>query len=252
FVANYYSGTIAVLNAETGKLQDTIELGPQPEPGPARRGESIFHDATHAFQRWHSCASCHPNQGRVDGLRWDFLRDGIGNGKDTPSLVLVDKTAPLNRLATRKDVRECALTSLTAGHMIVPTDEVVEDLRAYLVSLKPEPNPYLEPDGQRSAAAARGKVLFGGKAHCAGCHPAPYFTDKKMHNIGVLSRNEPDGRYDTPTLIEGHRTAPYLHDGRALTLKEVFTVHDEQGHHGKAHTLTDAELDDLVAYLRSL
>ena len=251
-VANYYSGAVAILSAQNGELEGTISLGQQPEPDATRRGEIIFHDARHAFQRWHSCASCHPNQGRVDALRWDFLRDGIGNGKDTPSLVLVAKTEPFNRRATRKDVRECARTGLMSGHMIVPTDAVVDDLLAYLNSLRPEPSPYRAADGGLTAAAERGKGLFHGKAHCAGCHPPPYFTDKKMHNVGALSHNEPDGLYDTPTLLEAHRTAPYLHDGRAMTLEQVFVVHDEQGRHGNTKTLTAAELNDLLAYLRSL
>ncbi len=167
FVANYYSGSVAMLDAEHGEILATMSLGPQPAPTAARRGETVFHDATHAFQRWHSCASCHPNQGRVDALRWDFLRDGIGNGKDTPSLVFVDQTPPHNRRATRKDVRECARTSLTAGHMIVPTEEVVEDVLAYLISLRPDPNPNLAGDGKLTAAAERGKTLFSGKARCA-------------------------------------------------------------------------------------
>jgi cytochrome c peroxidase len=136
--------------------------------------------------------------------------------------------------------------------MIVPTDTVVEDLVAYLISLRPDPNPHLGSGGNLTDAAERGKTLFNDKARCAGCHPAPLFTDKKMHNINVLSRSEPDGRYDTPSLIEGHRTSPYLHDGRAVTLKQVFTDHDKQGRHGKTNLLTDVELDDLVAFLRSL
>jgi cytochrome c peroxidase len=103
-----------------------------------------------------------------------------------------------------------------------------------------------------TAAGERGKALFEGKASCARCHPAPYFTDKKMHNVGVLSANEPDGRYDTPSLIEAYRTAPYLHDGRALTLKDVLTVCNEKKQHGKTSALTDSEMDDLVAYLLSL
>lgn len=86
----------------------------------------------------------------------------------------------------------------------------------------------------------------------AKCHPLPYFTDRRVHDVGVLSPTDPDGRYDTPSLIEAYRTAPYLHDGRAPTLKAVFTDHDEQGLHGNAKALTDRELDDLVAYLQSL
>jgi YVTN family beta-propeller protein len=229
FVANHYSGSVAVLDATSGSLLNSISLGPQSQQNSVRRGEIIFHDATHAFQRWHSCATCHPNEGRIDGLRWDFLGDGIGNPKDTLSLVFLDKTEPLNRRATTATARDCAKGGLESTNMIVPTEQEVEDLFAYLISLRPLPSPHLMPDGKLTEAADRGKALFEGKASCARCHPAPYFTDKKMHNVGVLSANEPDGRYDTPSLIEAYRTAPYLHDG-----------------------LTDQEIDDLVAYLLSL
>jgi cytochrome c peroxidase len=73
-----------------------------------------------------------------------------------------------------------------------------------------------------------------------------------MHNVGALSPNEPDGRYDTPSLLESYRTAPYLHDGRALTLLEVFTTHNQEQKHGAAGSLNEQQLDDLVAYLLSL
>jgi YVTN family beta-propeller protein len=251
-VANYFSGSVAVLDAGGGSLLGTIPLGPKMEPNSVRRGEIIFHDATHAFQRWHSCASCHANEGRVDGLRWDFLGDGIGNAKDTMSLVNFHKTEPMNRRATMASARDCARSGLEFTNMIVPTEQEVEDLFAYITSLRPVPSPHLTPDGKLTEAAERGKVLFEGKANCARCHPTPYFTDKKMHNVGVLSSNEPDGRYDTPSLIEAYRTAPYLHDGRALTLQDVLTTSNEKRKHGKAHTLTDQEIDDLVAYLLSL
>jgi cytochrome c peroxidase len=101
-------------------------------------------------------------------------------------------------------------------------------------------------------AAERGKSLFDGKASCVRCHPAPYYTDNKMHNVGVLSPNEPDGRYDTPSLLESYRTAPYLHDGRALTLKDVLTENNSEKKHGAADSLNEQEIDDLVAYLLSL
>lgn len=252
FVANYFSGSVAVLDASTGSLQGNISLGTQPEPDSVRLGATIFHDATHAFQRWHSCASCHANEGRIDGLRWDFLGDGIGNPKDTLSLLHFDKTEPMNRRATMQSARACAKNGLESTNMIVPTEKDVENLFAYLISLRPVPSPHLTPEGKLTEAAERGKSLFDGKASCVRCHPAPYYTDNKMHNVGVLSPNEPDGRYDTPSLLESYRTAPYLHDGRALTLKDVLTENNSEKKHGAADSLNEQEIDDLVAYLLSL
>ena len=251
-VANYFTGAVAVLSANDGKLLGEISLGPSPKPDATRRGEMVFSDANHAFQRWYSCATCHPNDGRVDGLRWDFMRDGIGNPKETPSLIMSAKTPPMNWLATRKDIAVCAQTGLLNGHMIVPAPETVEDLLAYLVSLEPEPSPFLAQDGKLTAAAQRGKTLFEGRASCAECHPGPLFTDQLRHDVGVHTSNDPSTRYDTPSLVEVRRTAPYLHDGRAMTLQDVLTSQNESGRHGNAKALSPAEIEDLVQYLLSL
>ncbi len=252
FVGNFYSGNVAIVDTEAWRSLGTINLGPQPEADAIRRGELVFHDATKAFQRWYSCSTCHPNTGRVDGLSWDFLRDGIGNPKDTINLVYVGETEPLNRRGTRATAAECARTGLETGHMIVPTQKDVDDLLAFLLSLRPEPSPLLEPDGKLSASAIRGKQIFEGKADCLRCHPGPYYTDKKMHDVGTFSAPDPDGRYDTPSLIEAYRTAPYLHDGRARTIEEIFTRFDPKDLHGKARQLTPKELEDLTTYILSL
>lgn len=251
-VANYFTGSVVVLDAGTRRKLGAIALGPQPPSTAERRGENIFHDATKAFQRWYSCATCHPNEGRVDGLSWDFLRDGIGNPKDTINLVHLDETAPYNRRATRPTARECARTGLRDGHMLVPTKEDVDDVLAFLVALRPEPSPYLKPDGKLSEAAVRGKNIFEGEGECAACHLGPYLTDQKMHDVGTRTPTDPDGRYDTPSLIEPYRTAPYMHDGRARTIMDVLTKHNPHDEHGKTQALSPQELADLEAYILSL
>lgn len=254
FAANYFSGTVSVLNANDGKLRHSISLGPQPELDAVRRGEFIFHDADHAFQRWHSCATCHANEGRVDGLRWDFLVDGIGNGKDTISLLNLQHTEPMTRRGLFASSHERTRGGLESTNGLAATDQDVDDLYAYLTSLQPTPSPHLTSKGKLTEAAQRGRLLFDGKASCKRCHPAPCFTDNRLHNVGVLSDHfkETDGRYDTPSLIEAYRTAPYLHDGRALTIKDVLTTHNKSGRHGKTKALTERELNDLVEYVLSL
>ena len=256
YVANYFSGTIGVLDVD-GRIKPPGTIaGSEPSPSgrsrcPTRPGGAklYFHDATRCFQRWHSCATCHPD-GRVDGLPWDFLRDGIGNGKDVISLVYMQHTSPHNRRATRPDPARV--------HEDRRDRQPLDRARARPTwrtcwptwnRSSPSENP-LAP--QLAAAAARGKALFEGKAGCAGCHPAPYFTDQKMHNVGILTPLEPDGRYDTPSLVEVYRTAPYFHDGRSATLKDVLTKDDPGGKHGHANSLTPEEIEDLIAYLLSL
>lgn len=248
YAANYFSGTIAAIDPAEGKTVAALPVGPQPAADAVRRGEVYFHDATRCFQRWHSCASCHPD-GRVDGLPWDFMRDGIGNGKDVISMVLIGQTSPHNRRATRADPKECMKTGVIGSHLIVPEAADVDDLTAYAESLRPEPNPLLP---QLQAAAARGKLLFEGRAGCAACHPAPLFTDRKMHNVGIHTPLEPDGKYDTPSLVEAYRTAPYYHDGRAATIRDALTKFATDGGHGHAKDLSPDELDELVAYVLSL
>lgn len=249
YVANYYSGTVGVLDAARGTLLSVFTLGAQATPDAIRRGEIYFHDATRCFQHWHSCATCHLQGGRVDGLPWDFLRDGIDNGKDVISLVNLPHTPPYNRLATRPDARFCIETGVQVSHQVAPDSGDVDDLLAYVGSLTAEVNPNVP---KFAGAALRGKALFEGKARCTSCHPGPYFTDRRTHNVGVTSSNEPNARYDTPSLIEAYRTAPYYHDGRAGTMREALTQHDAEGLHGSLSELTPSELDDLICYVLSL
>ncbi len=249
FVANYYSGTVGVLDAATAELRTTIAVGSQPAPDAARRGEIYFHDATRCYQRWHSCASCHLDNGRVDGLPWDFLRDGIDNGKDVISLVYMQHTSPHNRRATRSDPRVCMETGIVGSHQVGAAPGVVDDLLAFAKSLRPEPNPNR---AKLAPAAARGEALFQGKAGCATCHSGPYLTDREMHEVGTDDPSDPDSRYDTPSLIEAYRTPPYYHDARAATIKEALTEHDSKRLHGKLGDLSPQEIDDLVAYVLSL
>lgn len=104
----------------------------------------------------------------------------------------------------------------------------------------------------------RGQEIFFGKAQCAVCHPAPYYTDNLMHNLKTE-------RFYKPRMINGRMAAvdrpiktfplrgikespPYLHDRRLLTLEdtvEFFNLVQEL-------KLTEQEKRDLVDFLRVL
>ena len=125
------------------------------------------------------------------------------------------------------------------------------------------PAPKLGIDGKidprkGTESEMRGQALFFGKANCASCHPAPYYTDNLMHNLKTERFFKPrmiNGRMasaDGPIKtfpLRGIKDSPsYLHDGRLLTLEdtvEFFNLVLET-------KLTDQEKQDLVAFMRQL
>ena len=125
------------------------------------------------------------------------------------------------------------------------------------------PAPKLGIDGKldprkASAVEMRGQDLFFGKAKCASCHTAPYYTDNLMHNLRTERFFKPrmingrmakaDGPIKTFPLRGIKDSPPYLHDGRLLTLDdtvEFFNLVLET-------KLTETEKKDLVAFMRQL
>ena len=174
------------------------------------------------------------------------MNDGVGNFKNTKSMILAHKTPPSMAEGVRPSAEEAVRAGLS--HILFayrPEDESVA-IDEYLKSLQPVPSPHLVDD-ELSPAAERGKKLFeSNRIGCHKCHPAPLYTDLKMHDVGTRGQYEYVDRYDTPTLIEVWRTAPYLHDGRYLTIKELIV----KGKHGKTRgqieSLSEQEIDDLV------
>jgi cytochrome c peroxidase len=130
---------------------------------------------------------------------------------------------------------------------------VADAIGAYLKSLQPVPSPLLVK-GKFSPAARRGEKLFRSKeVGCLQCHPAPLFTDLQSYDVGTRAPFDHDtGAFDTPTLVELWRTAPYLHDGSAATVRDVLTEANKQNQHGKTSHLTADQLNDLAEYLLSL
>ena len=252
YLANYFSDSLSVIDlAAAYPKVETIALGPKQEWTKVRKGEFYFHDATICFQGWQSCASCHPGNARVDGLNWDLLNDGIGNPKNTKSMLLSHVTPP----AMSMGVRETAETAVRAGikHILftVQPEEIPLAIDEYLKNLKPEPSPYLVK-GQLSAAAERGKKLFF-TTGCASCHPQGLFTNLQQYDVGTRCKfDKATETFDSPTLVECWRTAPYLHDGSALTMRDVLTSHNAKDEHGKTSNLTPQQIDDLTEYVLSL
>lgn len=254
FAAAYFSDKLAVVDLaqDPRRAVSLIPLGPTPVLTPQRLGEMNFHDAWLCFQHWQSCASCHPDA-RADGLNWDLLNDGLGTPKNTKSMLLSYQTPP----AMASGVRETAETATRSGfkHILftVQPEDVLVSVDEYLKALKPLPSPHLVK-GQLSEAARRGKaIFFDDRVGCARCHPEPLYTSLQDYDVKSRGQFDRTDKYDTPTLIECWRTAPYMHDGRYTTMKDVFTVGKHGLRSGEAvRQLTDKEIDDLVEFVLSL
>lgn len=252
YAAEYFSDSLGVVNLLPDRNPEahSIALGPKAAMSQARRGEMYFNDADLCFQKWQSCASCHPNNARVDGLNWDLLNDGIGNPKNVKSLLFATETAPSMWLGERKD----AQVSVRAGFQHIEFNSAPESVAtavdAYLKSLKPVQSPHLV-DGKLSESAKRGMKIFN-QAGCADCHQPPLFFSRELHDIGTGTGIDANKSFTVPTLNEVWRTAPYLHDGRASTIMEVITKFNPDDLHDETSALSEQERKDLVEYVLSL
>ncbi|MDR2171720.1 MAG: c-type cytochrome [Planctomycetaceae bacterium] len=255
YVGMYFSDTVQKIDVTATNAKPLeIPLGPKPQLTAARRGEIYWNEASagFCFQSWHSCASCHPD-GRMDAYNWDLLNDGMGNPKNAKSLLWCYKTPPAMWTGVRESSAHCTKTGFQYILFVPPDEKICNDIGEYLHGLEPEPSPFLV-NGKLSEKAERGKKVFNDKkVGCAVCHPEPLYTDKKMHDVNSKVYFD-HGRteFDTPTLVELWRTAPYMHDGRYTDLKDVFKKGKHGDVEGDIEGLTDEQLDELVEYLLSL
>ena len=253
YVAVYFCDLLAIVDLEDKSDYPVklVRLGPEPELTPERRGELCFHDAHFCFQQWQSCASCHPDA-RVDALNWDLLNDGIGNAKNVKSMLLAHQTPPSMFGGIRENAEAAVRSGIRHIQFAVRPEGDAAAIDEYLRSLVPVPSPYLV-DGDLNDVAKRGKELFfSSRVGCAGCHPEPLYTDLKMHNVGSRGRYDRRSDFDTPTLIEVWRTAPYMHDGSFTTIQELIGKGEHGETAGDVESLSEQEVKDLAEFVLSL
>jgi hypothetical protein len=253
--------------APAGELVARVPVGdPVPLDAP-RRGDAVFHNAGYAFQGSFSCRSCHPDA-HTDGLTYDFDIDGVGrNILLNRSLRGVAGTAPFKWIGLNPTLqRQCGprfAMVLTRADPF-PEDQL-EDLVAFLESLPPpRPDPGAGHVAELAAGARqRGKEIFervrrkdGSEiplaSRCSTCHGGPHFSNLLRADVGTRSETDGTGEFDVPHLTGIASKAPYLHDGRARTLEEIWTLPGVGDQHGVVTDLNKAELNDLVQYLKGL
>lgn len=244
YVCGYFEGDVSVVDYSSKKLEGKIPLGSQPEQDQIRKGEVLWNDASIGYQKWESCASCHP-EARADGINWDTLSDGIGNFRNTKSLLNSHFTPPFLISGTGEMAEDGIRGSF--GNLVYAalSEEDMNAVDEYLKSLVPVSSPYLNRDGTLTESAQRGRALF--EQRCIGCHSGPYFTDMKLHNEGGIKKGPIDEKipFDTPTLVEVWRTGPWLYTGKHVTMPDALTSHVEL-------SLEPAELEDLSNYVLSI
>ncbi len=260
YVANYLGNSIQVIDADSATLTRTIALGGPGTPSLARRGEILFHDANRSANDWYSCNTCH-SEGHTNGLDFDTSNDGwqdtstshLQSRKKVPTLRRVASTGPWTWHGWQESLDDAMVESFTKSMQGPrPSPGEVEALIAYLATLEYPKNPERRPDGGFSPEASRGEAVFRSKkANCASCHSGPEFTDGKRHDIGMNERRDVYKGHNPPSLIGVRDKDPYLHDGRARTLRDALT-----GDHAPealgGGSLSEVELSDLIAYLKSL
>ena len=258
--ALYFEDAVSFLDIDDASAKARmLALGPKQDLSKdrVRRGEMLYNDGSMCFQQWQSCASCHPD-GRIDGLNWDLMNDGMGNPKQTKSEIYTQWTPPTMITGIRKDMHRCNAAGLIHIQFVTRPEEDVHCFDAYVNQMKPVPSPYLV-NGNLSERAKRGEALFK-SAKCADCHTPDskgpngehLWTDCKLYDVGLGTATEIGRKFDTPTLVECWRTAPYLYDGRALTMEDVLTTCNPGDKHGVTSNLTPEQVKDLAEYVLSL
>ena len=254
YVANYLDNSVQVVDVPGGKVARTIALGGDKEPSLARRGEAIFYDGRRSLDQWYSCHSCH-YEGHTNSVAMDTRNDGrFGNFKTVLSLRNVTRTGPWTWHGWQKDLDKAMHVSITETMLgKAPSKDDIKAMIAFLETLTVPPNPNRNRDGSLSEAARRGEEVFrSAKAGCTRCHSGPYFADGRIHDVGTGERGDVYKGYNPPSLLGVYDRMSYLHDGRASTLEEVLRgPHNPNRVTGRG-SLSEKEMNDLLAYLKSL
>jgi len=265
YVANRMDDNISVIDTETNQVVSSIELGGSKTITPLRRGEQLFYTAHYSFQGQFSCANCHIDV-TFDGLQWDLEPDGFGKDiVDNRPIEDLTGTQPFKWNGGNPDLpTECGPRTEKYFYrsQSYNSDELT-DLVSFVLSIPLRPNRYRLPNGALTPAQERGKAIFERTKYrsgapipltnqCAYCHSGPKGTNQQLFNVETGRPTDRSPLIDVPQLTNVVNSAPYLHDGSARSLEEIWTVNNPNDRHGVSNDLTKDELNDLIEYLKTL
>ncbi|MHC4582964.1 MAG: multiheme c-type cytochrome [Planctomycetota bacterium] len=265
FAANSLDDSLTVIDLNTLDAIGRVDLGGPKVITKVRYGERIFHSANITFHRQFSCHSCHPD-GHVDGLTYDIEPDGIGiSPVDNRTLRGILDTAPFKWEGTNPSLqRQCGPRLAVFFTRIQPfTPKELSALENYICTIPRPPNRYRPLGAELTDAQRRGKKMFertmsnDGRIipkenRCVTCHFPPLYTDRRSHDIGTKFWLDRETEFDTPHLSNIYDSAPYLHNGIAETLEEIWTRYNPDDKHGVTNDMTKDQLNDLIEFLKTL
>lgn len=265
FVANRLDDSIGVIDTSSDVVVSSIDLGGKKDMTSLRRGERVFYTARFAFQGQFSCANCHIDS-TFDGLQWDLEPDGFGvDIVDNRSIEDLSGTEPFKWNGGNPNMAtECGPRTEKFFYRSQSYNSAeLADLVTYVMALPYRPNRYRLSGGELTPAQERGKAIFertktkGGAPipqsnRCGYCHSGPKYTNTKLSDVGSGKPTDRSPMIDVPQLPNVAYSAPYLHDGSAKSLEEIWTVFNPHDTHGVTNDLQKDELNDLIEYLRTL
>ena len=267
YIANRMDDTVSVVDVQTMRVASTIDLGGPKEISRERSGQRLFFDASHCYQGQMACATCHPHEGLSDGLAWSLETPQLGRDVvENRTLFSIDGTSPFKwngknpNLQTQDGPRTAMYIFRSQGF----SSTEVNDLVTYLLALRLPRNPHLATDGQLTEAQARGREIFfrdktmDGKVippldRCYTCHsPQTHYTSRVSMDVGTATRDDTIQAFDVPQLEGVVTRPPYLHNGEALELEDIWTKFNPNDKHGITSDLNKAQLNDLIEFLKTL
>lgn len=274
-IYNALDFNIVAYSLTDGSVEGTVDVTKNPLPDDVLLGKKLFYTALQPMssRNWISCSSCHPD-GDADGRTWQ-QPEGLRNTQPMAGLAW---THPLHWSSDRDEVQDFEHTirgklmqgqGLMRGSLpdamadkISGRSDSLDALAAYTNSHKFPVSPWAK--NGLSESAQRGRTIFlSEQTRCATCHGGPLYSDSRpaereklvLHDVGT-GNDDPSElmgpKYDTPTLLGVYRSAPYLHHGKAATLRDVLTTQNAGDKHGVTSHLKPQEIDDLVEFLKAL
>jgi len=278
YVANWLSRDVTVIDTAADTVVATVpRSGSEALPAQILNGKRLFFTSTGAMSlnERTACASCHVF-GRMDGRPWDLSQFGK-HVRATPDLRGIGFTGAHDWTADKDEMADhnFGILEFAGGAGLIPgggnpplgapnngLSRDMDDIGRFLATLvHRRDTPFLGPGGAQTAEADSGEVLFNDPTvGCAGCHVPPFFTDSRTempfikHDVGTADSADADAAagFDTPSLIGVWDTEPYLHHNLAESLLDVLTTYNPNDQHGTTSQLSAAQIDYLVAYLRSI